>query len=82
MSPSVNEVAQPADEALTCRPRTAIASMKAELAAYQKIQAALAADRAGRAEEARTALTTLANDPDVSQRTRREAQRLLERTSR
>ena len=71
--------AQLADESLTGRPRTAIASMKAELTGYQRIQAALAAGRDGNIDEARTALTTLTNDPDVSERTRREARRLLER---
>jgi hypothetical protein len=70
--------AQLADEALTGRPRTAIASMRAELTGYQRIQAALAAGNDGRVDEARKALAALAADPEVSERTRREAQRLLE----
>ncbi len=73
--------AQLADEALTGRPRTTIAAMKADLAGYQRIQAALAAGRDGRGDEARAALATVASDADVSERTRRDAQRLLERMS-
>jgi hypothetical protein len=71
--------AQLADEALTGRPRTAIASMKADLTGYQRLQAAVAAGREGKGDEARAALTTLANDPNVSERTRRDAQRILDR---
>jgi hypothetical protein len=71
--------AQLADESLKGRPRTAIASMKAELTGHQRIQTALAVGRDGDADEAKNLLTTLANDPDATERTRRDAQRILER---
>jgi hypothetical protein len=71
--------AQLADESLKGRPRAAISSMKAELTGYQRIQAAVAAGNDGKPDEAKALLTKIASDPDASERTRREAQRLLER---
>jgi hypothetical protein len=53
--------------------------MKVELVGFDRIQAADAAARAGRRDEATSILRDVASESNAGARSRREAQRLLDR---
>jgi hypothetical protein len=71
-------VEQLADSAIAGRARTALESMQGELLGFERLNAAAAAARAGKGDEAESILREVAADPDTGPAARREAQRLLD----
>lgn len=70
---------QLADETVTGAVRRMLESVAEDLPDLERLHAASEAGRAGRDDEAAAILTALVADPDTGERTRREAERILER---
>jgi tetratricopeptide (TPR) repeat protein len=71
--------AQLANDAITGRPRTTLERIRADILGIDRLHTAIEARQAGRTAEANAILAEIASDTNVSERLRREAERMAER---